>query len=70
MNPLLPEPDDIPSVGCPGDPRQIRFYGCVKCQRYHVEGTLPFREHLYFQDKHGIQSMGREEYFRLVAGGN
>jgi hypothetical protein len=66
INPLLPKPIDMPSIGsC--DPRQIRFYGCTRCQRCHFEGTALFREHLYWQDKHSVRTVSRLMYFTWVS---
>ena len=33
----------------------MKAYGCVQCQKHHAErdGAI-YREHLYFQSKHGI----------------
>lgn len=63
------KPIDMPSVGsCP--PGQIRYYGCCLCQRNHFEGTPLFKEHLWHQSKHSIQTMSREAYFRLVSESN
>ena len=43
--------------------RQITYehYGCCKCQHRHFEDEAIFKEHIYFQSKHGIQTMGLQE---------
>lgn len=62
-------PDDVPGIsGC--DPRQIRYYGCTRCQRSHFEGAPLFEAHLMWQSKHSIQCMSREAYLRLVTRSN
>lgn len=70
MNPLLPRALVMPSVGATGDPRRICYYGCVRCQRTHVEGSALFLGHLGHQSKHGVRSMGRDAYWRHVGGKN
>lgn len=35
--------------------RMKNVYGCVKCQIYHLEDEPIYKEHIYYQSKHGIQ---------------
>ena len=41
----------------------MNAYGCVKCQKHHTErdGAI-FREHLYFQSKHGIYRLSERDW--------
>lgn len=48
------------------DSDQIRCYGCVKCQKTHVEGERLFQAHLYHQSKHGWYWISGRQY-KLVA---
>lgn len=34
--------------------RGWEFYGCVRCQNHHYDGTEIYWEHIGFQSKHGI----------------
>jgi len=40
----------------PGTPT-INYYGCVRCQKQHLEYEDVYKEHIMFQSKHGIQKM-------------
>jgi hypothetical protein len=35
----------------------VQGYGCVQCQEWHYEGDAKFAPHIYWQSKHGIQSV-------------
>lgn len=41
----------------------MNAYGCVKCQKHHAErdGVI-YREHLYFQSKHGIYRLSERDW--------
>jgi hypothetical protein len=65
----LPRPEPTPSLGA-ARPGCILFYGCVKCQRCHFQGTPLFWEHRGFQSKHGVDQMPLDHYFRRVSEGN
>ena len=45
----------------------VNHYGCVKCQKRHFEDQELYQEHIYWQSKHGIESMSIEQRMEIAA---
>ena len=43
------------------DTIRLEVYGCCKCQIYHYSIDPIYKEHIYFQSKHGIRSASWSE---------
>ena len=45
--------------------KMIDRYGCTLCQVYHYKGENIFDDHLYFQDKHGVNQIPLKTYLKF-----
>ena len=44
----------------------INSYGCVHCQKVHFEDQDIYAKHIYWQSKHGIETMTMERRWELM----
>jgi hypothetical protein len=44
----------------------VNHYGCVKCQTRHFEDEDIYAKHIYWQSRHGIDSMPMEQRLEIV----
>jgi hypothetical protein len=44
----------------------VNHYGCCQCQTRHFEDEDIYAKHIYWQSKHGIESMSIEERIRIA----
>jgi hypothetical protein len=44
----------------------INGYGCVHCQKVHFEDQDIYAKHIYWQSKHGFETMTLERRWELM----
>lgn len=45
--------------------KQLEYYGCVKCQKFHYKPQPIYKDHIFFQDKHSIRTIPMKIYLQL-----
>jgi hypothetical protein len=57
----------VPASWNGGSGIYVKHYGCVKCQKRHYEDQDIYEKHIFWQSKHGIDSMPIEQRMEIAA---